>query len=145
VPYATHSIDNQPYSTRAPTTRSPVFMEPWRARCVQGYVAVHLHAKINLGDLARAAHFSPSKFNRTFRAGFGCTPGQYVRRMRIARAQNLMTMYRDPLSRIAAECGFADQSHFNRSFRKVVGESPAMWRAQRCESLPNTQCGAPAY
>jgi AraC family transcriptional regulator len=119
-------------------------MEPWRARCVQGYVAVHLHSKIKLGDLARAAHFSPSKFNRTFRAGFGCTPGQFIRRMRIARAQNLMTMSHDPLSRIATECGFADQSHFNRSFRKVVGESPAMWRAQRCKSLQNTQCGEPA-
>jgi transcriptional regulator GlxA family with amidase domain len=106
-------------------------MELWQARCVQGYVAVHLHAKIDLGDLAKVTQFSRCKFNRTFKASFGCTPGEYVRRMRIARAQNLMTMSRDPLCRIAAESGFADRSHFTRCFRKVVGESPANWRARR--------------
>ena len=128
--HETHSIDNPPASTRVPATHSRAFMEPWRARCVQCYVAVHLHSKIELADLARVVHFSPSQFSRTFRAGFGCTPGQYIRRMRIARAQNLMTTSCDLLSRIAAECGFADQSHFNRCFRKLVGESPAMWRAR---------------
>jgi AraC family transcriptional regulator len=119
-------------------------MELWQARCVQGYVAVHLHSKINLGDLAKVTQFSLCKFNRRFKASFGCTPGQYVRRMRIARAQNLMAMSGDPLRQIAVESGFADQSHFNRYFRKVVGESPAIWRARRCKSLQKTQCGAPA-
>jgi AraC family transcriptional regulator len=131
VLHQTDSIDARPYSTRAPT-RTRAFMELWQARCVQGYVAVHLHSKIKLGDLARVTHFSRRKFYRIFKASFGCTPCQYVRRMRIARAQNLMMVSRDPLSQIAAECGFADQSHFNRCFRKIVGESPAIWRGQRC-------------
>jgi transcriptional regulator GlxA family with amidase domain len=139
----TQSIDNPPYSTSEPSHRR-VFMELWQARCVQGYVAVHLHSKIKLGDLARVMHFSQCKFNRIFKASFGCTPGQYVRRMRIARAQNLMTISSDPLRQIAVECGFADPSHFNHCFRKVVGESPAIWRARRYESSQRTQCGAPA-
>jgi transcriptional regulator GlxA family with amidase domain len=105
-------------------------MELWQARCIQGYVAVHLQSKINLGDLARVMDFSRSKFNRAFKASFGYTPGQYVSRMRIARAQNLMRISRDALIQIAAECGFADQGQFNRCFRKVVGESPASWRAR---------------
>jgi DNA-binding winged helix-turn-helix (wHTH) protein len=87
---------------------------------------------------------SRCRFNRTFKASFGCTPGQYVRRMRIARAQKLMTMSHDPLCQIAAESGFADQAHFNRCFHKVVGESPAIWRARRWESLQRTKCGARA-
>lgn len=136
----THAIDTRPYLTSSPTNR--VFLELWQARCVQGYVAVHLHSKITLGDLAKVTHFGRHKFHRTFKASFGCTPGQYVRRMRVARAQNLMTMSRDPLSQIAAECGFADQSHLNRCFRKVVGESPAIWRAQHSKASPKTQCGA---
>jgi transcriptional regulator GlxA family with amidase domain len=90
-------------------------MELWQARCVQGYVAVHLHSKIKLVDLAGVTLFSRRKFNRTFKARFGCTPGQYVMRMRIARAQNLMMISSDPLSQIAAECGFADQSHFKET------------------------------
>ncbi len=124
-----HTTDSPSYSASAPTARSRDSMELWRARCVQGYVAVHLHAKIRMGDLARVTQFSRSKFNRTFKASFGCTPGQYVRRMRIARAQNLMTMSSEPLCQIAAECGFADQAHFSRCFRKFVGNPPARWRA----------------
>jgi AraC family transcriptional regulator len=107
------------------------FMERWRARCVEGYVAVHLHAKIRMGDLAKVTRSSQSKFHRSFKASFGCTPGQYVRRMRIARAQNLMIMSSEPLCQIAAECGFADQAHFSRCFRKFVGNPPALWRARQ--------------
>lgn len=111
-------------------------LELWQARCIQGYLAVHLHAKIKLGELTKLTQLSRRKFSRTFKASFGCTPSQYVRRMRIARAQNLMTEFRDPLSQIAAECGFADQSHFSRCFRRVVGESPTIWRGRRTESGP---------
>jgi AraC family transcriptional regulator len=128
-------LDNRPYSAAAPTAHSRAFMELWQARCVQGYVAVHLHSKINLEDLAKVTNFSRCKFNRAFKASFGCTPGQYVRRMRIARAQNLMTLSRDPLHQIAAECGFADQSHFSQCFRKIVGDLPAAWREQRWEGF----------
>src|ERR1700723_816762 len=101
------SHSSQPDPTGAPPGDGGAFMELWQARCIQGYVAVHLHSKINLGDLAKVASFSRCKFNRSFKASFGCTPGQYVRRMRIARAQNLMTLTHDPLHQIALECGFA--------------------------------------
>lgn len=113
------------------------FMELWQARSIQGYVAVHLHLKIKLGDLTQLTHFSRRKFSRTFKASFGCTPSQYVRHMRIARAQNLMTEFHDPLRQIAAECGFADQSHFSRCFRQVVGEPPTIWRGRRSAGGPS--------
>jgi len=135
VLHETRSIDDLLYSAAAaPATHSRVSMEFWQARCVRGYVAVHLHAKIDLRDLAKVASFSRCKFNRIFKASFGCTPGQYVRRMRVARAQNLMRCSCDPLRQIAAECGFASQSHFGHWFRKIVGDTPATWRAQRCAS-----------
>jgi transcriptional regulator GlxA family with amidase domain len=105
-------------------------MEMWQARCVQGYVAVHLHAKIRTGDLAKVAQFSLGRFSRTFKASFGCTPRQYINRLRVARAQNLMIMSSDPIGLIALESGFADQSHFSNCFRKIVGEPPAAWRAR---------------
>jgi transcriptional regulator GlxA family with amidase domain len=140
VLHETHSVDERAYSKRA-TRRSRVFLELWQARCLQGYVAVHLHSKIKLADLAKVTDLSRYEFNRIFKASFGCTPGHFVKRMRIARAQNLMTMSSDPLRQIAMECGFADQPHFNHCFRKVVGESPAIWRARRCKSLQTTQCG----
>jgi AraC family transcriptional regulator len=129
--HATHITDVPAHSTSLITPRARGPMELWRARCIEGYVAVHLQGKIRMVDLARVTEFSQSKFNRTFKACFGCTPGQYVRRMRIARAQNLMTMSNDPLCQIAAECGFADQAHFSRCFRRFVGNPPARWRARQ--------------
>jgi AraC family transcriptional regulator len=141
--HETRCIDNRAYSTRVPTAQSRVFMELWQARCVQGYVAVHLHSKIKLEDLARVTRFSQCKFNRTFKASFGCTPCEYVRRMRVARAQNLMRIYSDPLRQIAGECGFADQAHLTRCFRKIVGEPPGIWRARRCRSPQKGHSDAP--
>jgi AraC family transcriptional regulator len=127
----TRSIIERPSRRRALTTRGRDIMEVWQARCVQGYIAAHLHSKIRMGDLARVTQFKRSKFNRIFNASFGCTPCQYVKRMRVARAQNLMIISSSPLSEIALECGFADQAHFSNCFRSVVGERPATWRAQR--------------
>lgn len=132
--HETWSIDSPSHPAKARTAIRRVFMEIWQARCIQGYMAVHLNSKIRLDDLAKVTHFGRRKFNRTFKASFGCTPGQYITRMRIARAQNLMKVSRDPLSMIAAECGFADQSHFSRCFRKAVGECPAKWRACRARA-----------
>jgi transcriptional regulator GlxA family with amidase domain len=54
-----------------------------------------------------------------------------------------MAMCGDPLRQIAAECGFANQSHFSHCFRKVVGESPAIWRTRRCKILQERQRSAP--
>jgi hypothetical protein len=50
------SIDG--YSMRAPTMENHDGMELWQARCVQGYIAVHLRSKINWGDLAKVMQFS---------------------------------------------------------------------------------------
>jgi AraC family transcriptional regulator len=118
-----------------PPREGRVFMELWQARDVQSYVAAHIHSKITLRDLAKLTRFTQHKFNRRFKASFGCTPGQYVRRMRIARAQKLMTTSSDPLCCIAAASGFASHSHFQRCFLKVVGESAATWRARYSNRL----------
>jgi AraC family transcriptional regulator len=109
------------------------FMEPWQARCVQGYISVHLQTKIKMANLARVAQFDRGRFERAFRASFGCTPRQYVIRMRIQRAQHLMNMCSDSLREISAECGFTDSSHFSHCFSSVVGERPSAWRARRAQ------------
>jgi AraC-like DNA-binding protein len=55
------------------------------------------------------------------------------------RAQGLMLSTDKPLSEIAAECGLADQPHFTRLFRRVVGESPAAWRRARANPGPDRE------
>jgi len=103
-------------------------MTPWQARCIQGYVAAHLHGMIKVTDLARSASYELIQLNRAFKESFGCTPHQYVMRQRIERAQNIMLLSDDPLDQIAAECGFGSRSHFSRLFRRTVGQRPSAWR-----------------
>ena len=103
-------------------------MAPWQARCIQGYIAANLHGTIRVMDLVRVVQFSPNRFDRVFKESFDCTPHQYIMRRRIERAQSLLLMTEDPLSQVAAECGFVNQSHLSNLFRKMVGETPGKWR-----------------
>jgi transcriptional regulator GlxA family with amidase domain len=61
-------------------------------------------------------------------ARLGCSPTTYVAVRRVERAKLMFTSTREGLGTIALACGFADQSHFSRRFRHVVGMSPARWR-----------------
>ena len=103
-------------------------MAPWQARTLQAYIASHLHSPIRVMDLVRVVQFAPNRFDRVFKNSFGCTPHQYVMRTRIARAQSLLLMSNDTLSKIAAECGFVNQSHLSNLFRKTMGQPPGKWR-----------------
>ena len=52
----------------------------------------------------------------------------YVAVRRVERAKLMMASTEQRLTDIALACGFADQSHLNRSFRRIVGVSPGLWR-----------------
>jgi AraC family transcriptional regulator len=82
-----------------------------------------------LGELAEAAGVHPSHLLRVFRARQGCSPGEFVRRRRVAFACRRLSDTRDPLALIALASGFADQSHFCRVFRRQMGVTPAAYRA----------------
>jgi AraC-like DNA-binding protein len=78
-------------------------------------------------ELAALARVHPSHLLRTFRQYHGCTIATYVRRRRIERAREEIAKSDRPLSMIALDAGFADQSHFTRVFREVFGETPGQY------------------
>ncbi len=82
----------------------------------------------SLHDLAGQAGVHPVHLCRGFREHFHCTLGQYIRSLRLLRARQLIAGRSASLAEIAAMCGFADQSHLQREFKKVVGVSPALFR-----------------
>jgi len=100
----------------------------WRAKRVLAYIEIHLAAKIAIEEMANLVALSKSHFARAFRQSFGCSPMSYVATRRLARAKLMMTSSEERLSDIALACGFADQSHLCRHFRRAVGISPAAWR-----------------
>jgi transcriptional regulator GlxA family with amidase domain len=116
-----------------PTTTRIGGLAPWQVRRVLAYVDANLDKPIRNSDLADIARLSPFHFNVSFRQSVGNSPHEYVIRRRIERAQGLMLSTDASLSEIAVNCGHADQAHFTRLFRRVVGESPGAWRRARCE------------
>jgi AraC family transcriptional regulator len=103
----------------------------WQIRRVTAHVEADLAAKVRIRDLAGLIKMSSSHFSRAFKRSFAETPHRYVMRRRVERAKALMLTTDTSLGRIAADCGFADQPHFNRHFRRVVSENPNAWRRAR--------------
>ena len=79
-------------------------------------------------DVARAAGVHPVHLSRVFRQKFGCTVGEYVRRLRVEFANRQIRTTDAPLSEIALAAGFADQSHLNKTFKSFFGLTPAEHR-----------------
>jgi AraC family transcriptional regulator len=104
----------------------------WQVRKVQAYIEVQLEETLLVEDLAALVLLSVSHFGRSFRESFGETPHAYIMRTRVARARRLMLTTSESLIEIALACGFADQAHLCRFFRRVTGVTPGVWR--RCHA-----------
>lgn len=85
-------------------------------------------AHFALQTIARSAGRHPVQVSRQFQRHFGCTLSEYVRWARVTRAQQLLRHTDRGLSDIALACGFADQSHFTRAFRRITGLPPRRYR-----------------
>jgi transcriptional regulator GlxA family with amidase domain len=110
-------------------------LPPWQTRRVFAHVEANLCRRIPIRELARLLGLSACHFCRAFKCTFGVSPRDYVLRRRIEMAQGLMLTTSEPLSSIAVSCGMCDQSHFTRSFHRIVGETPHMWRRTRRDAL----------
>lgn len=83
---------------------------------------------LSIAGIAQAVGVHPVHLTRTFRRHFRCTPGEYQRRCRLEKAAALLARSRAPLSEIALESGFADQSHLTKSFQRAFGMTPSAYR-----------------
>lgn len=103
------------------------FKPDWLGRVID-YLDDTFTEAWGLKELAGHAGVHPVHLCRSFREHFYCTLGQYIRSLRLLRARQLIADGSASLAEIAALCGFADQSHLQREFKKVVGTSPALYR-----------------
>ena len=85
---------------------------------------------MSLESIAKAVGIHPVHLARVFRHHYGCTVGEYVRRLRVEFACRELCLTDAPLPQIALASGFCDQSHFSRTFKKVVGLTPSMYRSR---------------
>lgn len=89
----------------------------------------HFAEAVGVEDLARAAGLSPGRLHERFRQRIGCTPGEYLARIRLDRAEDLLRRGL-PIAEVALAVGYSDQSALTRSLRRRRGTTPARVRAE---------------
>ncbi|MDB5278239.1 MAG: AraC family transcriptional regulator [Ferruginibacter sp.] len=95
---------------------------------VEEYLRTSLDDNLSLTELALIANLHPVTISKQFSKYFNCTIGEYKRKLKIEKSIALIKSSRQTLSQIAQECGFFDQSHFIRTFKKVTGFLPLEYR-----------------
>src|SRR4029077_15444706 len=85
---------------------------------------------LTIAAVANGVGIHPVHLARSFRRHFGCSPGEFTRFCRLERAARMLTRSDRPLSEIALESGFGDQSQFTRAFARDLGIAPGEYRRE---------------
>lgn len=108
----------------SPPQHNPHGLSRRALRLAHEYIVENLSERVTLDDLAQVIGLSRFHFARQFRRSTGESPMRYVQRCRVEYAKGLLRHSELLLTEIAVNVGFCDQSHFSRSFRKLVGMTP---------------------
>jgi AraC-like DNA-binding protein len=104
--------------------------EPPVIKRAKEYIHEHQAEELSLGQVAKAVNTSTFYFCKMFKKVTGINYTDYLSRVRIEKAKNLLLDPNLRVSEIAFEVGFQSLTHFNRVFKKVLGQSPTEYRAQ---------------
>jgi len=107
----------------------PGGLSAWQERAAKELIEAHIDGSLALARVAAVCGLSTSHFAHAFKASIGVAPHRWLLQRRVERAKALLAG-RESLTDIALACGFADQSHLTRVFRRATGFSPGAWRQQ---------------
>lgn len=103
------------------------------------YIERHLAEELKLQTVADVACFSQFHFHRIFSGLVGETPSDFIKRIRLERAANMLyQMPESPITEIALTCGFSSSSTFSRAFAERFQTSPSRWRELKLAEPPKT-------
>lgn len=101
----------------------------WMNRAVE-YLRSEFHRNLSVGEVAAVAGVSPLQLSRAFRQHQRRTISDYVHRLRIQFASEILLDPDASLADVAIAAGFTDQSHFTRVFKQVTGLTPGSFQAE---------------
>ncbi|MGD1087023.1 MAG: helix-turn-helix domain-containing protein [Verrucomicrobiota bacterium] len=104
--------------------------EPMAITRAKQFIQENQSADLSLGQVAKAVNTSTFYFCKMFKKATGLNFTDYVSRLRIEKAKNLLLNRNLRVSEIAYEVGFQSLTHFNRVFKKIMGQSPTEYRDQ---------------
>ena len=125
---ALHLLRN--YTTQSPKVEDyDGGLSRYQLKQLLDYIQANLDQAIKLEELARFLGMSQFYFCRLFRDSMGMPPHQYIISQRIERAKGLLRQpNRQSIAEISLACGFSNQSHLCKHFRKLVGTTPNAYR-----------------
>ncbi len=92
------------------------------------YIADHFMENISLDDIAKSVSLSKYYFSRQFEKEVGVTPWRFLIETRIRNSMQMLIHTRMTVDEIAVNCGFSDATHFIRTFKKITGDTPGIFR-----------------
>ncbi|HEX6738996.1 MAG TPA: AraC family transcriptional regulator, partial [Vicinamibacteria bacterium] len=111
---------------------------PWLKR-VREILHDRFRDHLTVMAVAQEVGLHPIYLGSAFRRHEGCSIGDYVRRLRVDYAARQLADTAETLARIALDAGFADQSHFCRTFRAVTGLTPSAYRGAQNQGAKRSQ------
>lgn len=96
---------------------------------ISDYINSNLEKKLNVKDIAKAVHCSPSVIYKNFHTCLGCTLGEYITNKRIEKSCQLLQSTTLSVEEISQAVGFSSAAYYSRMFKKLKGISPSKFRA----------------
>lgn len=97
-------------------------------RAAMEYLQKNCDRSPSISEAARAVGCSRARLFRIFQQTAGMTPNDYLQRLRVSRAGELLTNTNRPVTEIAIACGFSSSQYFSNVFRKYLGQTPTAFR-----------------
>ena len=94
------------------------------------YMEQNYHRDLTVEEIAAICKLNRSYLSKLFKESMGCPPQEFLIRMRLSKATELMKTTNAPIGEVSALCGYPNQLHFSRAFKKRYGISPREWRSQ---------------
>ncbi|MBN7822133.1 AraC family transcriptional regulator [Bowmanella yangjiangensis] len=113
---------------------------PQKLQKLADYIRMHAADDVSLDSLCEQSGYSPGHLVRAFKQYFGLTPHAYLLNCRVQLGQHALKQGQ-PIAQTALELGFADQAHFQRTFKRLVAATPKQYRQSLPEQqIQRTQC-----
>jgi transcriptional regulator GlxA family with amidase domain len=119
---------------------------PWQVRRAEEFIEANWQRSLTLRMIAEATGVSARSLFKAFREARGCSPTEYVKRVRLKRARQMLTSptQRTSVTAVAFACGFDNPGHFAGNYRLAFGELPSQTLTKVKGPVAAQGCTAPA-
>lgn len=95
------------------------------------YMEHNYQRNLTVEEISDACGLNRSYFSKLFKDNMGCPPQEFLIRLRLGKATEMLRGGSMPIGEIAVKCGYPNQLHFSRAFKKRFGVPPREWRQQK--------------